>query len=49
MYTLQRDNVVKITDSENSRDKYLSEGFKLVEDEEKPDIPHEDKPVKKKA
>ena len=31
MYTLQRDNVVRLTDSEVKRDKYLSEGFELIE------------------
>lgn len=31
MYTLQNGNVVKITDSEDKRDKYLAAGFHLVE------------------
>ena len=30
MYTLQRANVVKLTDSEVKRDKYISEGYTLV-------------------
>lgn len=50
MYTLQRDNVVKMTDSEVKRDKYLAEGYHLV-GEEKPEEgkPEEDKQPKKKA
>ncbi len=32
MYTLQRDNVVKLTDSTVKRDRYISEGYHLVED-----------------
>lgn len=32
MYTLQRANVVKLTDSEVKRDKYISEGYTLVEE-----------------
>lgn len=31
MYTLKRDNVVKLTDSTEKRDRYISEGYKLVE------------------
>lgn len=31
MFTLQNGNVVKITDSEDKRDKYLAAGFHLVE------------------
>lgn len=31
MYTLQRENVVKLTDSEVKRDKYIAEGFHIVE------------------
>lgn len=49
MYTLQNGNVVKITDSADRRDKYISEGYRLVADEEKPDVPHEEKTAKKKA
>ena len=53
MYTLQRDNVVRLTDSEVKRDKYLSEGFELVEEpaeqpagnpEENPEGQPENKP-----
>jgi hypothetical protein len=52
MYTLQRYNVVKKTDSEVKRDKYLSEGFELIEQpaEPLPDNPEgapESKPAKK--
>ena len=49
MYTLQRDNVVRLTDSEVKRDKYLAEGFELVEQpagnpEENPEGQPENKP-----
>lgn len=32
MYTLQRGNVVKLTDSTVKRDKYIADGFELVEE-----------------
>ena len=44
MYTLQRYNVVKVTDSEVKRDKYLADGYKLIEE---PVQPPEDKPEDK--
>lgn len=54
MYTLQRDNVVKLTDSEVKRDKYIAEGYRIVEsvpaddtEVNSPDI--ENKSAKKKA
>ena len=34
MYTLKRDNVVKLTDSAVKRDKYIAEGYKLVAKEQ---------------
>lgn len=54
MYTLQRDNVVKMTDSEVKRDKYLAEGYHLVvEDnpaaEGEPEEDNQPKQTKKKA
>lgn len=47
MYTLQRANVVKLTDSEVKRDKYISGGYTLVEEPEgKPEaLPDEGAPV----
>lgn len=32
MYTLQRGNVVKLTDSTVKRDNYIADGFSLVEE-----------------
>lgn len=49
MYTLQRDNVVKMTDSEVKRDKYLAEGYHLVEEKTEAEEKPEEKQPKKKA
>lgn len=51
MYTLQRYNVVKKTDSEVKRDKYLAEGFELIEQpaEPLPDKPEDTPEVKEKS
>ena len=48
MYTLQRYNVVKVTDSEVKRDKYLADGYKLVEEPvQPPAAPPEETPADK--
>lgn len=58
MYTLQRDNVVKLTDSKVKRDRYISEGYSLVEQPEAaadtepesiPETPETEKPAKGKV
>lgn len=41
MFTLQKDNVVKLTDSEVKRDRYIAAGYQLVED--KPESAQADK------
>lgn len=53
MFTLQKDNVVKLTDSEVKRDRYIAAGYQLVEDKPEEGQPEsdkaEEKPAKKKA
>lgn len=45
MFTLQKDNVVKLTTSEVKRDRYIELGYRLIEDspaeEQSENTPHE--------
>lgn len=49
MFTLQKDNVVKLTTSEVKRDRYIELGYRLIEDnpaEEQPEnTPNENLPA----
>lgn len=46
MYTLQKDNVVKLTDSEVKRDKYIAAGYNLVVEPVEPTVePPEEQPA----
>ena len=41
MFTLQRDNVVKLTDSLEKRDSYIAQGYKLIEKQPEEPAPAE--------
>lgn len=49
MFTLQKDNVVKLTTSEVKRDRYIELGYRLIEDnhdeEQSENTPHENPPA----
>lgn len=45
MFTLQKDNVVKIVDTESKRDELVSRGFKLVSDQEVDPASGSEKPL----